>query len=73
MANPDTTKHFGVRCTLPADDPFAAPHLVGPNWEAFRWFDTQGERDLFLADYAREHIYSRPGDKPAMVYTKVDR
>lgn len=72
--NTDTSaKHFGIRCTLPPDDPMAAAHLLGPKWEAFRWFDTAAERDAFLADYGREHLYSRPGDTPSIVYTKVER
>lgn len=73
MPDIQTTKRFGIRCTLPPDDPMTAPHLLGPDWEAFRWFDTEAERDAFLADYSREHLYSRPGDTPSVIYAKVER
>lgn len=66
-------KRFGIRCTLPSDDPMTVSHLLGPNWEAFRWFDTAEERDTFYADYAREHVYSRRGDRPSVIYTKIER
>lgn len=69
----DTHKHFGIRCTLPADDPMSLPHLLGPDWESYRWFDTVEERDAFFADYTREHVYSRRGDLPSVIYTKVER
>lgn len=73
MSDKETAKRFGIRCTLPPNDPMAAPHLLGPKWESFRWFATAAERDLFLADYGREHLYSRPGDTPSIVYTKIER
>jgi hypothetical protein len=72
---PDKSPHrrFGLHCTLPADDPMAAAHLLGPDWEAYRWFASAEERDAALADLSREHLYSRRGDKPSVIYTKVDR
>ena len=38
-------KNFGIRITLPEDDPMRAEHLLGPDWEGFRWYDTAEERD----------------------------
>ena len=66
-------KRYGIRCSLPPDDPMSDPHLLGPDWQAFRWFETIEERDAFYADYSREHLYSRRGDKPSVIYTKIER
>lgn len=73
MSNPNTKKRFGIRCTLPADDPMAAPHLLGPDWVAERWYDTEQERDEALADLSGVHLYSRRKDKPSVIYTKITR
>lgn len=66
-------KRYGIRCTLPADDPMAAPHLLGPAWEAFRWYESEHERDEAIEEFSREHLYSRRGDRPSVIYTKITR
>jgi len=66
-------KRYGIRCTLPPDDPMSAPHLLGPDWEAYRWYDSEQERDEAVEAFSREHLYSRRGDKPSVVYSKVSR
>ena len=72
--NKDPAKRrFGIRCTLPPDDPMTAPHLLGPDWVAERWYATEQERDEALADFASVHLYSRRSDKPSVIYTKVSR
>lgn len=73
MSDKKSQPRFGIRCTLPPDDPMAAAHLLGPNWEAYRWYDSANERDAALEDFSREHLYSRRGDKPSVIYTRVDR
>lgn len=73
MHTDDPIKRYGIRCTLPPDDPMTASHLLGPGWESYRWFATVEERDGFYADYTREHVYSRRGDLPSVIYTKVER
>ncbi len=59
--------------TLPADDPMRAPHLLGADWEAFRWYDTPAERDAAFATLQREGIYYRRGDLQSLDLTPVDR
>lgn len=73
MAKPDRQKRYGIRCTLPSDDPMSAPHLLGPDWESFRWYDSEEERDEAIVEFSREHLYSRKGDKPSVIYTKINR
>ena len=67
------SKRYGIRCTLPPDDPMSAPHLLGPDWVAERWYDTEQERDEALTGFSDEHLYSRRGDKPSVIYTKINR
>jgi len=73
MSDKNVSARFGIRCSLPADDPMAAPHLLGPDWEAYRWYETAQARDEALREYSREHMYSRRGDIPSVIYTPVDR
>lgn len=73
MERDEHRQRYGIQCTLPPDDPMSATHLLGPDWIAYRWYDTEQARDLDYADYSREHIYSRRGDKPSVIYTKISR
>ncbi len=73
MSTQTAKKRFGIRCTLPSDDPMSAPHLLGPDWVAERWYATEQERDEALEGFSNEHLYSRRGDKPSVIYTKVSR
>ena len=61
---------YGLRVSLRALDPFAK--LCGADWQRSHWFRTAAERDAALAEMSRKHEYSRPGDRPTLVYTKVE-
>ena len=61
---------FGVRVGLRTGDPFAK--LCGPDWQRTHWYSTAAERDAALAEMSRKHEYSRSGDRPALIYTKVE-
>ena len=61
---------YGVRVSLRANDPFA--RLSGADWQRVHWFHTAAERDAAMVEMSRKHEYSRPGDRPALVYTKVE-
>lgn len=62
---------YGIRITLRDNDPFR--NLLGPEWQRFHWFATARERDQALAEMSRKHEYSRQGDRPALVFTKVEK
>jgi hypothetical protein len=62
---------YGIRITLREGDPFR--HLLGPEWQKFHWYATARERDLALAEMSRRHEYSRSGDAPSLIYTKVEK
>jgi len=51
----------------------AAPHLLGSEWEATRWFETEDERDRWIEEAQHEHLYSRRGDIPTQRYEKIER
>ena len=67
----DTPRPYGVRVSLPPGDPFRK--LLGDEWHREHWYETQEERDRALAEMARRHEYSRGGDKPALVFEKVQQ
>ncbi len=78
ISNPHNLQHgptteakpFGVRVGLRTGDPFAK--LCGPDWQRTHWYASAAERDAALAEMSRKHEYSRPGDRPALIYTKVE-
>jgi len=53
------------------NDPFRA--LLGPEWQKYHWFATAEERDRALEEMSRKHEYSRVGDRPALVFVKVEK
>ena len=66
-------KKYGIRITLPEGDPMRAPHLLGPDWESFRWFATREERDRAFEEMQEHLEYYRNGDEPSQVLEKVER
>ncbi|MFL2546355.1 MAG: hypothetical protein ACJ0SL_03215 [Candidatus Rariloculaceae bacterium] len=64
------SKPFGIKVSLPSGDTFN--RLLGANWEQFHWYETEKERDTALADMASEHLYSRRGDRPHVVYSAIE-
>jgi hypothetical protein len=57
--------------TLRPGDSFV--RVLGDSWEHYHWYGTREERDAALADMAGEHLYSRRGDRPTLVFTPVDQ
>ena len=62
---------YGVRVSLPPGDPFRK--LLGPDWQRLHWYPTPAERDAAMAEMSRRHEYSRGGDKPALVFQKIEK
>ena len=67
----DVPKPYGIRVSIRANDTFA--RLLGGGWQMHHWFATREERDRALADMASEHLYSRGGDKPTLIYESVEQ
>ena len=62
---------YGVRVSLPPGDPFRK--LLGPEWHRLHWYGTPQERDAALAEMSRRHEYSRQGDRPSLIFEKVEK
>ena len=67
----DAAKPYGIRVSMRATDTFA--RLLGGGWQRHHWYATRDERDRALADMASEHLYSRSGDKPTLLYEPVEQ
>ena len=66
-------KKYGIRVTLPETDPMKASHLLGENFESFRWFNTAEERDEAY-DLMKKHMPNyRRNDVASQVLEKVER
>jgi hypothetical protein len=66
-------KRFGIRVTLPEGDTLRSAHLLGPEWESFRWFDHEEDRDKAYEEMLRHPDYYRKGDIATQVLTKVEK
>ena len=62
---------YGIRVSLPVGDPFRK--LLGPEWHRLHWYATAEERDEALAEMSRRHEYSRSGDRPSLIFQKVEK
>ena len=67
----DVSKPFGIRVSIRSSDTFA--RLLGSSWQRHHWYATREERDRALQDMASEHLYSRSGDKPTLIYEAVEQ
>lgn len=63
-------KPYGLRVSLPRGDPFCK--IMGAQWHREHWYASAAERDAALVEMSRRHEYSRIGDKPALVFEKVE-
>ncbi len=63
-------KPYGVRVSLRPGDPFSK--IMGAEWHRSHWYATAAERDAELAEMSRKHEYSRAGDKPALLFDKIE-
>lgn len=67
----DVPKPYGIRVSMRPTDTFA--RLLGNGWHREHWFVTREQRDVALKDMAGEHLYSRSGDKPTLVFEAIER
>ncbi|MGV6857745.1 MAG: hypothetical protein ACWA5X_02115 [bacterium] len=69
------SKQYGIRITLPENSTMSMDHLLGKNWESYRWFDDEASRDI-----AYTHMLTPPSNyryledaKISQVLEKVER
>ena len=56
--------------SLRSSDPFQK--LLGADWHRTHWYTTAAGRDAAMAEMSRRHEYSRAGDKPTLVFPKIE-
>ncbi len=66
-------KKYGIRITLPENSTLLKSHLLGENWEYFRWYNTPEERDAAFEDMQRQPGNYRKGDTIQQILNKVER
>ena len=66
-------KKFGIQGTLAQGNPMANAHLLGDQWQWFRWYATETERDQAWQEMSRKHPHYRIGDHPNQILSKVER
>jgi hypothetical protein len=67
----DTAQRFGIKVSLRSNDPFR--NLVGDTWTKEHWFASARERDEALTEMSQKYVYFRPGDRPSLLFTKIEK
>ena len=67
----DVEKPFGIRVSIRSTDSFA--RIIGKDWTREHWYRSEFERDRALEDMASQHLYSRNGDRPTLVFEPIER
>jgi hypothetical protein len=62
---------FGIEFRLPEEDTFNL--ILGTNWKYYRWYALREERDQAYQELKKEHAYSRIGDAPTILLSKIVR
>lgn len=68
---PDAPKTWGIRLSLPANDPMIP--VLGADWHEYQWFASEAEREAKLEQLRRQFIFYRKGDIPSFVLERVNR
>lgn len=65
-------KRYGIKITLPPGDTFSAAHLLGDNWESYRWYDNEADRDHAYEQMLERPPYYRRDEDPSQIVSKVE-
>ncbi|MCC6209276.1 MAG: hypothetical protein IT488_14165 [Gammaproteobacteria bacterium] len=66
-------KHYGIKITLPPGDTLNAAHLLGSDWEYYRWYDSKADRDRAYEQMLDRPPYYRRDEDASQTVTKVER
>ncbi len=61
---------YGIRMRLPATDAFV--NILGSENTMYRWYASEQARDRALVEMRSEHLFSRAGDRPTVLYEAVE-
>lgn len=67
------SKPFGIRITLPKTSTLRFNHLLGEDWESFRWFENKQARDAAYNDMLSQPGNYRDGDTISQCLEKVEK
>ncbi|MCB1755386.1 MAG: hypothetical protein KDJ38_07680 [Gammaproteobacteria bacterium] len=65
-------KKYGIRITMPEDDTMSMAHLLGKDWESFRWFETAALRDRIYNEMSTTPRNYRIGDRASVLLEKIN-
>lgn len=65
-------KQFGIRITLPKSSAMRFDHLLGKDWESFRWYDNAEQRDHAFEDMMSQPRNYRDSDTISQRLEKVE-
>lgn len=66
------TKKYGIRIMLPPGDFLRGPHLLGEDWQGYRWFASEQDRDEAYELMQRRTPYYRRDEIPPQVLEKIE-
>jgi len=66
-------KNYGIRMTLPDGDTLRGSHLLGEDFETYRWYLSESERDNAFIDMQKHLPNYRPDDYVTQVLEKVEK
>ncbi len=66
-------QEYGIRITLPPSSTMTKAHLLGEDWESFRWYSSEKARDHAFEEMQRQPYNYRKGDIVQQVLEKVER
>lgn len=65
-------KTYGIKVSTPSGDTMAMDHLLGKDWEGFRWFETAELRDRIFLQMSETPENYRIGDNPTVNLEKIN-
>ncbi len=66
-------KQFGIRITIPDDSTMAKDHLLGKDWESYRWYSSAAARDHAYEEMMSQPFNYREGDTIQQILHKIER
>ncbi|MEM9384419.1 MAG: hypothetical protein AAGA68_05115 [Pseudomonadota bacterium] len=62
---------YGIRMRLPVTDSFV--NILGNDNLMYRWYASEQARDEALEKMRAEHLFSRAGDRPTLIYEPIEQ
>ncbi len=66
-------QEYGIRITIPSNSTMTKAHLLGKDWESFRWYSSEEARDRAFEQMQEQPYNYRKGDTIQQILEKVER